>query len=425
MEKVYKFNSGLTLYYTNNKINNATSIEISFDCGSRCDGDIPGLSHFCEHMFFTGTDKMSKLEVSKRYFDFIKVNAYTSTDDIVFTGNIMTSKLPQYLDAVYDMICNSEFSSKAVEDEKKIVIQEIVQSKDNYARKAEELLQTDLYKLDYYAKSVLGSIESVSKITNKDVKKYVKKYFVNNNCYISICSPLSFNKVKSVIKNFFEQKMTVNNLKPLPYREEKLLEGTEVNIHKADIEKSFLAIVFKSMHDGLDVKRKVALNIICNIIEDISDGLTKELRIDNGLIYSMGASYMVSKLNSFICVRTEISQENIKPCIDVIIDYIKKVAIEGFSKEQFNKELEIENYYWQTKIDSPNRMRENLMSYRFYQKFITDKTIHNIVKDIDLEYINEVAKELFTNPMVQVFVYGNIDKKDVYTLSQIQKKIKK
>ena len=425
MEKVYKFNSGLILYYTNNKINNATSIEISFDCGSRCDGDIPGLSHFCEHMFFTGTDKMSKLEVSKKYFDFIKVNAYTSTDDIVFTGNIMTSKLPQYLDAVYDMICNSEFSSKAVEDEKKIVIQEIVQSKDNYARKAEELLQTDLYKLDYYAKSVLGSIESVSKITNKDVKKYVKKYFVNNNCYISICSPLSFNKVKSVIKNFFEQKMPVNNLKPLPYREEKLLEGTEVNIHKADIEKSFLAIVFKSMHDGLDVKRKVALNIICNIIEDISDGLTKELRIDNGLIYSMGASYMVSKLNSFICVRTEISQENIKPCIDVIIDYIKKVAIEGFSKEQFNKELEIENYYWQTKIDSPNRMRENLMSYRFYQKFITDKTIHNIVKDIDLEYINEVAKELFTNPMVQVFVYGNIDKKDVYTLSQIQKKIKK
>lgn len=425
MEKVYKFNSGLILYYTNNKINNATSIEISFDCGSRCDGDIPGLSHFCEHMFFTGTDKMSKLEVSKRYFDFIKVNAYTSTDDIVFTGNIMTSKLPQYLDAVYDMICNSEFSSKAVEDEKKIVIQEIVQSKDNYARKAEELLQTDLYKLDYYAKSVLGSIESVSKITNKDVKKYVKKYFVNNNCYISICSPLSFNKVKSVIKNFFEQKMPVNNLKPLPYREEKLLEGTEVNIHKADIEKSFLAIVFKSMHDGLDVKRKVALNIICNIIEDISDGLTKELRIDNGLIYSMGASYMVSKLNSFICVRTEISHENIKPCIDVIIDYIKKVAIEGFSKEQFNKELEIENYYWQTKIDSPNRMRENLMSYRFYQKFITDKTIHNIVKDIDLEYINEVAKELFTNPMVQVFVYGNIDKKDVYTLSQIQKKIKK
>ena len=425
MEKVYKFNSGLILYYTNNKINNATSIEISFDCGSRCDGDIPGLSHFCEHMFFTGTDKMSKLEVSNKYFDFIKVNAYTSTDDIVFTGNIMTSKLPQYLDAVYDMICNSEFSSKAVEDEKKIVIQEIVQSKDNYARKAEELLQTDLYKLDYYAKSVLGSIESVSKITNKDVKKYVKKYFVNNNCYISICSPLSFNKVKSVIKNFFEQKMPVNNLKPLPYREEKLLEGTEVNIHKADIEKSFLAIVFKSMHDGLDVKRKVALNIICNIIEDISDGLTKELRIDNGLIYSMGASYMVSKLNSFICVRTEISQENIKPCIDVIIDYIKKVAIEGFSKEQFNKELEIENYYWQTKIDSPNRMRENLMSYRFYQKFITDKTIHNIVKDIDLEYINEVAKELFTNPMVQVFVYGNIDKKDVYTLSQIQKKIKK
>ena len=111
-------------------------------------------------------------------------------------------------------------------------------------------------------------------------------------------------------------------------------------------------------------------------------------------------------------------------------------SMNAFKKERATKDNEarksdIKKYLQQQKKqqtnieDSPNRMRENLMSYRFYQKFITDKTIHNIVKDIDLEYINEVAKELFTNPMVQVFVYGNIDKKDVYTLSQIQKKIKK
>jgi predicted Zn-dependent peptidase len=63
MARYYKFYSGLTLLYDNNNINSSTSIDITFDCGARCDGEIAGLSHFCEHMFFTGTDKLSKQDV--------------------------------------------------------------------------------------------------------------------------------------------------------------------------------------------------------------------------------------------------------------------------------------------------------------------------------------------------------------------------
>ena len=85
MAKLYRFDSGLTLLYEVNTINKSTSIEIAFDCGSRCDGKLAGLSHFCEHMFFTGTDELSRQEVSKRYFDFIKTNAFTSNTQIAFT----------------------------------------------------------------------------------------------------------------------------------------------------------------------------------------------------------------------------------------------------------------------------------------------------------------------------------------------------
>ena len=121
MAKLYTFDSGLKLLYEVNNINKSTSIEIGFDCGARCDGENAGLSHFCEHMFFTGTDKLSKQEVSKRYFDFIRANAYTSNTDIVFNGTIITSKLASYLRCVQDMICNSNFNTIAVEEEKKVV----------------------------------------------------------------------------------------------------------------------------------------------------------------------------------------------------------------------------------------------------------------------------------------------------------------
>ena len=176
MAKYYKFDSGLTLLYDKNNINNSTSIDVTFDCGARCDGEKAGLSHFCEHMFFTGTDKLSKQDVTKRYIDFIKSNAYTNYSEIRFTGSVITKRLCDYLIAVQDMICNSTFTKRAIEEEKKIVIQEIVSDTDRHFRHAGRLSAYELYGLECFAKGVLGTAESVNSITSKDIKSYVKKY---------------------------------------------------------------------------------------------------------------------------------------------------------------------------------------------------------------------------------------------------------
>ena len=319
MAKFYKFDSGLTVLYEQNKINKSTSIEVSFDCGARCDDKLPGLSHFCEHMFFTGTNTLTKQEVTKRYYDFINVNAYTTNTEIVFTGNIITNKLSQYLATVADMICNSTFKQKAVEDEQKVVVQEILQYSDNPIRSAEKLFYYDIYGLEYLKNGVLGSVNTVTQIKSKDVKKYIKKYFVKNNCIISVVSPLSFNRIKQIIKKYFESLIPSNNLTKLPYMENVLAEGEKVSIYNADISKNYLSLVFKFKQKGPDLKYRVIMGTICNIIDDISDGLTKELRIDNSLIYGMGSDYMINKNNSYLELRTEISSENIKSCIDIIM----------------------------------------------------------------------------------------------------------
>ena len=423
MAKYYKFDSGLILLYEKNIINKSTSLDITFDCGARCDGNLPGLSHFCEHMFFTGTDKLSKQEVSKRYIDFIKTNAYTNYTEILFTGTIITSRLAEYLEAVQDMICNSTFKKDAIEEEKKIVIQEIVRDVDNHARRAGRLKAYELYGLEHFNNGILGTKESVSKITSKDVKNYVKKYFVKNNCVISICSPLNFNKVKSIIKKYFDNTMPSGKLKPLSHMQNKLLFNEKVVTYRNDIDKNFLGVTFMFKRKGPDLKYRTELNAICNIIDDMSDGLTKQLRIDNSLIYSMDADYVINNQNSYIELSTEVCKENIKPCLDVIFEYIKNLKEHGFSKEQFTKELEKDNYYWETFVTNPERCQNDLMRYRFYKKFVSNKDIHNQVQKLKFEDVDKTMRELFKDAKIQVFVYGNATSKDVYTIKQIQKKI--
>lgn len=422
MAKVYRFDSGLMVLYEQNKINKSTNIELSFDCGARCDDKLPGLSHFCEHMFFTGTNKLSKQEVTKRYYDFINVNAYTTNTEIVFTGNIMTDKLPQYLLTVADMICCSTFKQSAVEDEQKVVEQEILQYADNPIRTAEKLFYYDIYKLEYLKNGVLGSVDTVNQIKSKDVKRYVKKYFVKNNCIISIVSPLSFNRVKSVIKKCFESLIPSNNLAKLPYMENILVEDEKVSICNADISKNYLSMVFKFKQKGPDFKYRVIMGTICNIIDDISDGLTKELRIDNSLIYGMGSDYMINKNNSYLELRTEISSENIKPCIDIIMEYISNLKNKGFTKEQLVREKEKDEYYWQTKVNKPKNICAQLNRYRFYDKFVTNKQIHKEIQKLTLEEVNTKLNELLSEAIIHVFIYGNANKNQMYTIKQIKKK---
>ena len=422
MSKLYKFDSGLTLLYDVNKINKSTSIELAFDCGSRCDGKLAGLSHFCEHMFFTGTDKLTRQEVAKRYFDFIKSNAFTSNTEIVFTGTIITSMLGEYLHAVQDMICNSTFSASAVEDEKKVVIQEIVQDADKHARHADRWRRYEMYQLDHFKYGVLGSPETVNQITSKDVKNYVKKYFVKNNCIISVCTPLSFSKVKQIVKRHFETLMPSNNLKPLPYSMNKLIDDENVKLNHQDIDKNFLSVVFKSKRKGGELKYRALLSTISNMIDDISDGLTKELRLDNNLIYSMDAYYMINKVNSALELYTEISSKNIKPCLDVIAGYINRIVSDGFSKEQFDKELGKNEYYWQTYVQTPDNIRSNLPNYRFYNRFVSSKDIYDATRSLTLDEVNSTMRDLFKKTKIQVLVYGDATNKEVYTIKQLKNK---
>lgn len=423
MAKAYKFDSGLTLFYEKNNINKSTVLEVSFDCGNRCNGELSGLAHFCEHMFFTGTDKLNKAEVFQKYFDFMKVNAFTTDDIIQFCGTIVTEELPQYLAMVQDMICNSTCTKEAVDEERKVIVQEIARSASNHNRHASRFKDYELYKMEHLIYSGLGIEEDLNKITSKDIKKFIKKYFVKNNCYISICTPLSFNNVKSIIKKNFDDLMPSSNLKPLPFMEDKLIEDENVKIKNAEVDKNFFYMDFKTNRKGPDLKYRVMLNMITGMLaRDEEMGLKKRLRLDNGLIYGIGVGASLNKENTCLELSTEISSQNIKPCIDVISGCINEFVEKGFSDKIFKDTLRRHRFDIQTRVEHPEGLKNRLLRYREYGRFVTEEEIDSIYESITLEELNEAMKELFKNAKIQVLIYGNAEKKDVYTIGQVKKK---
>jgi len=425
MEKFFEFDNGLQLFYIHNKINNATGINISFSCGSRCDKNIAGLSHFVEHMFFTGTKDENKEQISQKYFDFIRVNAYTNTREICFTGEILTTELKDYLSLVKTMILSSTFSPKAVEEEKKVVIQEIVRDNDKYDEKSARVFSALLYGEKYYEDGVLGNISSVEKITSKDVKNYVKTYFVANNCKVYISSPLSFSKIKSLVKNNFAIFLKENkSLNVLPYFSSTIQHGSKLQSIKENIDKNFLRLAFK-LDWGYDanLKKLATLSLLSNIMDDMTDGAINDLRLKNGLVYSASTYIVHNEHDSVLVFKTDLSSENIKKCIDVFSEYLKKLKTNKISSEQLKKYKRIDKYYHETEIETLADRMQYLKNIAKSGKYIDEKMYYKEAVKITKEDVNSLIDELFDSNEFICSIYGNAKKSDIYSLEQINKKL--
>ena len=277
--------NGGKLYYVKNKINSSTAVDICFDCGSRCD-TIPGLAHFTEHMFFTGTETLNKEDIAKRYFDFINVNAATSTRYICFNGQVFTNEFESYLNTVAGMITESTFSEENVKKEIPVVQQEIARQKDKFKILSAWAVDYLTFGNPEFKNTTLGSQKSVASIQSKDVKEYVEKYFLANNLEVFVSSPYSLNKVKKlVIKKLVSRLPSNKDFKKLPYFYYNVENKNFYKVQKQDIDKCYIYINFAVDRNRWDFNFKRKFGLVLDMLNDYSEGVLNALRLKKSLVY--------------------------------------------------------------------------------------------------------------------------------------------
>lgn len=421
MSKIYKFESGATLIYEKNTINKITNIRITFDCGSRCDNGVSGLAHFVEHMFFTGTKDKTKQEISKEYFDFVGVNAFTNSQTIRFGGDVFSKELGDYLALVSRLINDTTFSQKHIEEEKKVVLQEIVESSDNYKHMASRESAFALYNEDYLRVGVLGNKKTVSAIKSKDVKDFVKKYFVANNCHIYVVSTLPFEKVKKLVeKNLISKLKIDNNLVVPKYNGITITDKWKVAVKKAPIDKNFLHISFR-MKDGFNnVDKMVTAFALSNIMSNVAGGVLKTLRLEKGLVYSGNFYIDCNAESSAFVFSTELAKENIKEAITTVADYLKDLKLNGLSSEIVERDKRETLFDKESKVLSQRNVSYDLTSFRDFGRIITDDDISDMRLKVDKIQLDELTREVFGSTNVVCAVLGDAEKQDMFTLKEIK-----
>lgn len=412
--KKVNLNNGGELFYVKNNVNKSTSIEISFDCGARCD-TIPGLAHFVEHMFFSGTKTLTRAEVNKKYFNFIGSNAYTNRDVISFDATIFTKELNEYIKTVAMLITESTFSQKEIDKECGIIKQEIARKKDKQNSLSNMFNNFNVTGNESWKEyGALGNEESVSTVKSKDVKNFVKKYFLANNLKVYVSTPLSLSKVKSLIEKELSSKLPVDaSFKSLPKFSNYVKNGNFVCVKTKNIGKNYIYINFVNNHNVYDLKYLATRSLILDMINDISTGMLKIIREEKSLVYSasIGSNFMNDKqiVETFY---TECATKNVNQVIETLADYINDVCTNGFAESQFKQARRMFKYNQETRQPAVYRLMNKLAKFQVYGRDI-DKELKKLKDKTTLEDCNALVKEMLKTNEISMSVYGEIAKKDL------------
>ena len=166
------------------KSNNSCSIYIYVKVGSIYENkEISGISHFIEHMVFKGgkkyktafsiTSELDKLGTS--------YNAYTDTTHTVYHFKVYYKYIDKVLDIFSDMLFNSVFDYKEINNERNVIFEEmnkVIDDSDTYIM---DLVQENIFPHHVLSKSVIGNKKSLKKCTRKVLIDYYNKYYISIN----------------------------------------------------------------------------------------------------------------------------------------------------------------------------------------------------------------------------------------------------
>lgn len=154
-----------------------------------------GISHFLEHMVFKGTERRSAWDVNREFDEMgAKYNAFTNEELTVFYGAVLPEFAPRLLDLLSDLM-RPAIRPDEFETERKVILEEIALYRDRPNFVLYERAQAAYFGRHPLGRPVLGTVESISKMTREQMVAYHARRYVPNNMTLAFAGNLDWEEM--------------------------------------------------------------------------------------------------------------------------------------------------------------------------------------------------------------------------------------
>jgi predicted Zn-dependent peptidase len=279
---------------------------------------VKGISHFIEHLVFTGTKTRTHEDISREIEKKGGIlNAFTSNEVTSFWFKLPSEHLFAGIDIISDMLKNPKFDIKKFEKEKKVIIEEIKMYHDDPKRHVFEKIEENLYEKPF-GEGIIGNEKVISVLKRDFVVDYFKKNYSPENYIVTLVGDADFEKVCSYLDKTFRAEG--RKYKPFDIKKKN---GESIEERPGLDQAHFLFAIHAPLPG---TKEAYALEVLdAYLANGMSSRLFLEIREERGLAYAVKSMVTAEKNYSYYGIYVGTTKKAVPEVKKIILEEFKKV----------------------------------------------------------------------------------------------------
>ena len=399
-------------------------LAIEIDAGSRWDPNgFEGLSAMTKSMIFKGIDEfgdrdeMSEQEISEFIAKNSLVRSSRSDRDktsLRFRFLSDSEIRSPILDFISRVLAFPKFNKEILEREKNNSISRLEESLTKPQTIATKNLWKSMYPEHPYGRSITP--KSISSISVDDLHSFHSTFWRPSRITLSIVGDIDFEEAKALankITSPLSDKLILSNFSntiQVPQLLPAVSKGGKIVLkipHPAAQSHIWMGLPILARHETDEIFPMLVANHILGG-SGFGSRLTKEIREDRGLSYSVFSAFSLLKQKGPFYIGLQTGKENSQKAVEVMLNTVSKFIEDGPSAE----EVEIAKMGliggFALRLDSNMKILENLAQIAFYDlplNYLDNWVLR--IQAVTLEDVQKVLKEKINLDNTSLIVVGH------------------
>ncbi len=356
-----------------------------------------GMAHFVEHMLFKGTSKRRAHHIANRMESVGgELNAYTTKEETFIYSAFLGEYFSRAVELLSDIVLRSEFSSRQIEREREVVLDEIFSYQDFPSEQIYDDFENLVFQGHDLGHYILGDAGSLEGFTTRSLKRFVQRQYQPSEMIFFSFGKIPFTKVVRQLEKHFsfpapgrvaaKERVAPENFVPVEVELQK-------NTNQAHVMLGWEAF---SMHHP----DKHALYLLNNILGggSLNSRFNTSLREKNGLVYHVESSTTFYSDTGLFSVYFACDPKYRERCVRLIEKEIEKIKKKKLTPMQLSQAKR----QWKGQLGIAAENNENsclsmAKNYLHQKRFVPLSEVFNRIDQITADQVNAVANELFTS----------------------------
>lgn len=317
---------------------------IVFRVGSRCESRANnGISHFVEHMVFTGTQKWDEIEVN----DIIEgrggsLNGWTNREETVYFAEVSDGDFDIAMEWLSQITFHPTFPAGKVEKEKKVILQEKGETYSYwdyfkiifFGGKLDKEVRAALYPDSSLTLRIIGEKDSLKNINREDLINYYHKYYLPTNAALIIVGNVTPEVCLEKSVKYFGH-LSKKPAPPFPQIQEWPESGPyDINIQELLLITQRCWLMVGARTVGLANPDYWALKVLAKFLQN---DLIDEIRYKKGLVYGLRAYNRTFSDTGYFVIKTNSEIPDKEKILHTIKAHLGKIRRGQIDKEKLQK----------------------------------------------------------------------------------------